>query len=77
MTARLLYRLVPLLVCVTLVFAAYHVYGAVLAARVRNWPFAAFYTVFSLAGLALARALWSARRFIERQMKDAAAAEPR
>ena len=76
MSARLLYRLVPLFVCITLVFAAYHVYGAVLAARVRNWPFAAFYAVFSFAGLALARALWSARKSIDRQMKDAAA-EPR
>jgi hypothetical protein len=77
MSARLLYRLVPLLVSVTLVFAAYHVYGAVLAARMGNWPFAAFYALFSLAGIALARALWSARKTIDRQMKDAAAAEPR
>jgi O-antigen/teichoic acid export membrane protein len=77
MSARLLYRLVPLLVCVTLVFAAYHVYGAVLAARAHNWPFVVFYALFSLAGVALARALWSARRTIDRQMKEAAAAEPR
>jgi hypothetical protein len=74
MSARLLYRLVPLLVCVTLVFAAYHVYGAVLAARAHNWPFVVFYALFSLAGVALARALWSARRTIDRQMKEAAAA---
>lgn len=71
MNPRLLYRLVPLLVALVVVFAAYHVYAAVFAIRLRNWPFAAFYALFSLAGLALARALWSARRQIDQKMKAA------
>jgi hypothetical protein len=68
---RLLYRLVPLLVALVVVFAGYHVYAALFAMRRGNWPFAAFYALFSLAGLALARALWSARKQIDRKMRDA------
>ena len=77
MSARLLYRLVPVLVCVTLAFSLYHVYGVVLAARAGNWPFAVFYAVFSLAGVALALALWNARKSIDRRMSEDAAAERR
>ena len=71
MNPRLLYRLVPLLVALVVVFAAYHVYAAIFAMRLGNWPFAAFYALFSLAGLALARALWTARKQIDQKMKAA------
>jgi len=67
MNARLLYRLVPVFVAVVVVFAAYHVYAVLFAIQRGNWPFAAFYALFSLAGFVLARALWSARKLIDRK----------
>ena len=69
MNARVLYRLTPLLVAIVVVFAAYHAYAVVFAARRGAWAFAVFYGVFSVAGLALARALWNARKQIDRQMR--------
>ena len=73
MNARLVYRLVPLLVAVVVAFALYHAYAVVFAIRRGNVPFAIFYGLFSLAGLALARALWGARKQIDRQMRERAA----
>ena len=57
MLPRLALALAPLLVALTFAFAAFHGYQAVLAAGVRNWPFALFYSVLALGGLALSLAL--------------------
>lgn len=57
MLTRLVLSLIPLLVLVTAGFALYYVYGAALAARAANWPFALFYLVLGFGGVALAAAL--------------------
>jgi hypothetical protein len=59
---RLALALAPLLVALTFAFAAFHGYRAVLAASVRNWPFALFYAVLAVGGLALSLALLGTHR---------------
>lgn len=66
MNAPVVRRLVTPLAIVTVLAATYQLYGAWLAARDRNWAFVLFYLLFALAGLALARALWSARATYDR-----------
>ena len=62
MLARLVYRLAPLLVAATAVFALLYLYGALQALRSGNTGFAVFYTLFALGGLALATAMWRTRQ---------------
>ena len=62
MSPRLLRALVPLLALLTGCFALYQLWVAGLALRLRNYPFAAFYLLFGLGGLAVCSALWRHRR---------------
>lgn len=66
MNPRLLFALVPVLVLLTGGFALYQLWVAGLALRMQNWPFAAFYLVFGLAGLAVTTGLWRLRRGMRR-----------
>ncbi|GLC25684.1 hypothetical protein [Roseisolibacter agri] len=66
MPVRLLLALVPVLVLITGGFALYQLWVAGVALRMQNWPFAAFYTVFGLAGLAVSNGLWRLRRGMRR-----------
>jgi hypothetical protein len=58
MTLRLAGRLIPLLIFIVVAFALLQLYTAVMYAGQGQLGFAAFYTVFGFAGIALARALW-------------------
>jgi hypothetical protein len=62
MSPRLLRALVPVLSLLTGCFALYQLWVAGLALRLRNYPFAAFYLLFGLGGLAVCTALWRHRR---------------
>ena len=64
MLARILFRLAPVLVLATVAFALLYLWAGVTALRQGNLPFAAFYGLFALGGIALANALWNARRKI-------------
>jgi hypothetical protein len=67
---RLLLVVVPLLVVITGVFAGQQLSFALVYARRGDWPFAAFYTLFGVAGIAMAVALgrmWLQRRRAARQ----------
>ena len=66
MSPRLLLALVPVLVLLTGGFALYQLWVAGVALRLQNWPFAAFYTVFGVAGLAVSSGLWRLRRGMRR-----------
>jgi formate hydrogenlyase subunit 4 len=70
MLARILYRLTPLLVVATLLFALLYGWTAVTALRQGNVPFAAFYGLFAMGGLALAAALWSARQKVAARRRE-------
>ena len=63
---RLVAVLAPILCLLTGAFALYQLWVAGIALRVRNWPFAAFYLLFGLAGLAVTTALWRHRRGLSR-----------
>jgi hypothetical protein len=77
MNARVVRRLVTPLAIVTVLAAAYQLYGAWLALQAGSWPFVLFYVLFAIAGLALARALWTARANFDRATAARAAeAEP-
>lgn len=65
MSTPLLRRVAIVCSVLTASIGLYQFYPAALAAGARNWPFALFYSVFGIAGLALARALWTARRLIK------------
>jgi hypothetical protein len=54
---RLLRIAFPLLVLLTGGFALYQLFLAGLSLRLHSWPFAIFYTVMGIAGLAIASAL--------------------
>lgn len=58
MPIRLTARLIPLLIFIVVAFALLQLYTAVMYAGQQQLGFAAFYTVFGFAGVALARALW-------------------
>jgi hypothetical protein len=64
--SRLFVALVPILVLVTGAFALYQLWVAGVALRMQNWPFAAFYVVFGLAGLAVSNGLWRLRKGLRR-----------
>lgn len=55
-------RLIPLLTAIVVVFAAFQLYTAIMFLVNRDYGFGAFNLVFSFAGFALARALWTNRR---------------
>lgn len=58
-------RLIPLLMVIVIAFAMFQLYSAAMFAASRQYGFAAFYTVFGFAGVALARALWIHRRKLD------------
>ncbi|MGZ8376504.1 MAG: hypothetical protein ACXWZS_06600 [Gemmatirosa sp.] len=64
--SRIFLTLVPVLALVTGAFALYQLWAAGIAMRMQNWPFAAFYVLFGLAGLAVSTALWRLRRGVPR-----------
>lgn len=64
--SRVFLALVPVLVLVTGCFALFQLWAAGVAMRMQNWPFAAFYVVFGLAGLAVSSGLWRLRRGMPR-----------
>ena len=55
-------RLIPLLTVIVVVFALFQLYTAIMFLVNSQYAFGAFNLVFSFAGLALARALWTNRR---------------
>lgn len=72
MLSRLSFVLAPLLILITTGFALNYLYAAVVHARARSWPFAGFYALLGVAGLALAIALWRGRRQARAAMRAAA-----
>jgi ABC-type uncharacterized transport system permease subunit len=54
-------RLIPFLMVVIIAFALFQLYTAIMFLSQRQFAFAAFNLVFSFAGFALARALWTNR----------------
>jgi hypothetical protein len=59
---RYLIRMIPLLVAMTVALAGLQLYYGVASLYRHAWPFAALYLLCGIAGLALATALWRARR---------------
>ena len=57
MSPRLLRILAPILVLLTGGFALYQLFVAGMHLRVKSYPFAVFYAVMGIAGLAIATAL--------------------
>lgn len=55
-------RLIPFLTVIVTALAIFQLYTAARFGLQGEYPFAAFYGVFALAGFALARALWVNRR---------------
>ena len=55
-------KLIPLLTAIVVVFALFQLYTAIMFLTQRQYGFGAFNLVFSFAGFALARALWTNRR---------------
>ena len=55
-------RLIPLLTVIVVVFALYQLYTAIMYLGQRQYIGASLNLVFSFAGFALARALWTNRR---------------
>ena len=66
-----MYRLAPVFIAIIVTVAAYYAYAAVFAFQRGSTPFAAFYALFSVAGLVLARAVWSVRKQIGQHMQGA------
>ena len=55
-------RLIPLLTVVTVLFALFQLYTAIMFLAQREYVGASFNLVFSFAGFVLARALWTNRQ---------------
>ena len=55
-------RLIPFLTVIIVLFALFQVFASVNLGIRGQYPFAALYGVFAIAGFALARALWVNRR---------------
>jgi uncharacterized protein YqgC (DUF456 family) len=55
-------RILPVLLIVVAGFALYQLFIALTLASKGQWPFAAVFTLMSIAGWALARVLWNAKR---------------
>lgn len=69
MLPRLAISLAPFLIALTFGFAIFHAYAAAIAARAANWPFALFYLVLGIGGLALSLALLRAYRRVRAQVR--------
>jgi hypothetical protein len=54
-------RLIPFLTAIVVVFSLFQLYTAIMALAQKAYPVAALNLVFSFAGIALARALWTNR----------------
>ncbi len=67
---RSFWRFIPVLVIVIVVLALIQIFSALLAMRSADWGFTLFYAVFGLAGLVLARALWTHRAILDRSRGD-------
>ena len=76
MSPRLLRALLPVLALVTGCFALYQLWVAGIALRRANYPFAAFYLLFGLGGLAVSTALWRHRRGVRPHSGAPAPDEP-
>ena len=72
MLPRLVIGLAPLLIALTFGFALYHAYLAAVMARAANWPFALFYLVLGIGGLALSLALLRAYRGVRARVRGQA-----
>jgi hypothetical protein len=68
---RLLLVAVPFLAALTVGIALFYLYGAVLAARQGNTPFALLYGVLSIGGIALGVALWRTWRKARESVRSA------
>jgi hypothetical protein len=55
-------RFLPILLIVVAGFALYQLFVALTLASQGQWPFAAVFGLMSIAGWALARVLWNAKR---------------
>ena len=55
-------RLIPLLMVIVVVFALFQLYTAIMFLVHGQYAFGVFNLVFSFAGFALARAMWTNRR---------------
>jgi hypothetical protein len=66
---RLALSLAPVLVALTFGFALYYAYGALLAVRAGNWPFAALHLVLGIGGVALSLALLQSYRRIRTRIR--------
>lgn len=55
-------RLIPLLTVIVIAFAIFQLYSAIMFLAQREYIGASLNLVFSFAGVALARALWTNRR---------------
>jgi hypothetical protein len=55
-------RFLPILLIVVAGFALYQLFMALTLASQGQWPFAAIFALMSIAGWALARVLWNAKR---------------
>ena len=55
-------KLIPFLTVIIAAFAVFQLYTAIVFLSTRQYPIGSLNLVFSFAGLALARALWTNRR---------------
>ena len=55
-------KLIPFLILIVVMFALLQLYSAIVLLSQRSYAMGSLYLVFSFAGLALARALWTTRR---------------
>lgn len=55
-------KLIPFLIAIVIIFALLQLYSAIVLLSQRSYAMGGLYLVFSFAGLALARALWTSRR---------------
>lgn len=70
MLPHLIYRLAPVLVFAVGAFSLFHAWGVVRALQAGNLPFALFYGVFAVGGVALGVALWRARMQVDRKRRE-------
>ena len=69
MLPRLAISLAPVLVALTFGFALYYAYGALLAVRAGNWPFAVLHIALGIGGVALGLALLQNYRRIRARVR--------
>lgn len=69
-TARFAIAFAPFIALLALGFGALQMYTSFLAFQRGNWQFGLFYLLFGIGGVALAMALWSARKKFEKLRND-------